>query len=207
MLYYGRDILICMKKIYYISVDDEACGMNAISLVESPAVQYDFLAFNKEEKKIPLKFDNAKHIITGVVCLADTAIYRYNPSMGEYWIVFSRETIEKMIQKYAKEGLYNSVNLQHDDDRFVDGVYMVESYLTNKERGINPIEFSDIPDGSWIASYKIENNELWNEIVNGTEFNGFSLQGIFDLTEQKFNAEPKQEETDTYEEWINNYLN
>ena len=68
-----------MRKIFYIVVNDEdSTGMNAISLVESPAVEHDFLCFSKEKQPVKMQFDDAKHIITGVVCLADTPIYRYS---------------------------------------------------------------------------------------------------------------------------------
>ena len=108
-----------------------------------------------------------------------------------------------MVEKFAKMDLFKSVNLQHDDDKFVDGIYMVESYITNKQRGINPIEFADIPDGSWVASYKVENEALWGEIINGNKLNGFSLQGMFELEEQFQKALPKDE---TFDEWLQKYL-
>jgi hypothetical protein len=191
-------------RIFYINIDDELAGIDAISLVQSPAVEKDFLCFSSEDKPVELKFDNSKHIITGVICLADTPIYRYNERYGEYYVVFTKETIEKMVEKFAKQDLFKSVNLQHDDEQFVDGVYMVESYITNKERGINPIEFSDVPNGSWIASYKVENEKLWNEIINGDKLNGFSLQGMFTLEEQFEKQLPKGE---TFDEWLEKYLN
>ena len=109
-----------------------------------------------------------------------------------------------MVEKFAKMDLFKSVNLQHDDNNFVDGIYMFESYITNKERGINPREFEDIPDGSWICSFKVENEALWNEIINGDKLNGFSLQGMFELEEQFEKQEPKEE---TFDEWLNNYIN
>lgn len=191
-------------KVFYINIDDELTGINAISLVESPAVEKDFLCFSKEKETVKLNFDNAKRIISGVVCLADTPIYRYNEKYGEYYVVFSKETIQKMVEKFAKMDLFKSVNLQHDDTKFVDGIYMFESYIINKERGINPVEFSDIPDGSWIASYKVENDELWGEIINGNKLNGFSLQGLFEL-EEKFNEQKPVEET--FDEWLEKQLN
>lgn len=192
-------------KVFYIAIDDSVTGIDAISLVQSPAVEHDFLCFSKDEKPVSLKFDNAKHIITGVVCLADTPIYRYNEKHGEYYVVFTKETIRKMVEKFAKDGLFSSVNLQHDDKRFVEGVYMVESYITDKERGINPVEFSDIPEGSWICSYYIENEALWNEIINGDKLNGFSLQGVFRLEEQfEKHEQPKDE---TFDEWLEKQLN
>lgn len=191
-------------RVFYIKINDlDETGIDAISLVDIPAVQHNFLCF-KDEQPVKLKFDNSKHIISGVVCLADTPIYRYSEKYGEYYVVFTKETIQKMVEKFAKNDLFKSVNLQHDDNSFVDGVYMVESYITNSSRGINPIEFSDIPDGSWVASYKVDNDELWNEIVNGKKLNGFSLQGLFDLSVEKFEETPK---TETYDEWIKKYLN
>lgn len=191
-------------KVFYINIDDALLGINAISLVESPAVEKDFLCFSKEKETVKLNFDNAKRVISGVVCLADTPIYRYNEKYGEYYVVFSKETIQKMVEKFAKMDLFKSVNLQHDDTKFVDGIYMFESYIINKERGISPVEFSDIPDGSWIASYKVENDELWGEIINGNKLNGFSLQGLFEL-EEKFSEQKPVEET--FDEWLEKQLN
>lgn len=191
-------------KVFYIKInDDMMCGIDAISLVDMPAVEKNFLCFNEDKKPIKLKFDNSKHIISGVIALADTPIYRYNEKMGEYYVVFTKETIQKMVEKFAKLDLFKSVNLQHDDEKFVDGIYMIESYITNKERGINPIEFSDIPDGSWVASYKVENEQLWNEIINGDKLNGFSLQGLFEL-EEKFESQTPEEES--FDEWLAKYL-
>lgn len=192
-------------KVFYIRINDEdLTGIDAISLVDVPAVEKNFLCFSEDRQPIKMQFDNSKHIITGVVCLADTPIYRYDERVGEYYVVFTKETIEKMVEKFAKMDLFKSVNLQHDNEKFVDGIYMMESYITNKKRGINPIEFADIPDGSWVASYKVENEALWGEIINGDKLNGFSLQGMFEL-EQKFEKIlPKDE---TFDEWLQKYLN
>lgn len=194
-----------MKKVFYININDvDATGIDAISLVDVPAVQRNFLCFS-EDRPVKLKFDASKHIITGVVCLADTPIYRNNEKYGEYWVVFTKETIQKMVEKFSRDGLFKSVNLQHDDNKFVDGIYMVESYLTDKARGISPIEFNDIPDGSWVASYKVDNLELWDEIVNSGKLNGFSLQGMFELNPERFESEAKEED-ETFDEWIDKYI-
>ena len=191
-------------KVFYIKInEDDITGIDAISLVDMPAVQKNFLCFNKDSELVKLNFDNSKHIITGVVCLADTPIYRYSQKLGEYYVVFTKETIERMVEKFSKQDLFKSVNLQHDNNKFVDGIYMVESFITNKERGINPVEFVDIPDGSWICSFKVENDELWNEIINGDKLNGFSLQGMFDL-EEKFSEQKPEEQT--FEDWVNSFL-
>ena len=192
-------------RIYFIKIDDDSpdCGIDAISLVEVPAVQKNFLCFN-EEKPMQMNFrDETQHIITGVLCLADTPIYRNDERFGEYYVVFTKDTIQKMVERFAKSDLFRSVNLQHKDDSFVDGIYMFESYIVNKERGICPAEFADIPDGSWVGSYKVENPTLWEEIVNGNELNGFSLQGFFRLDE-KFSEAKK--ETPDFDSWIEKFL-
>lgn len=192
-----------MAKIYYIKVnEDDNTGIGAISLVDYPAVEKNFLCFNEDKKPVMLKADESKHIITGVIALADTPIYRYDKTLGEYYIVFTKDTIQEMVEKFAREDLFKSVNLQHDSEQFVDGIYMIESYIVNKDRGILPVEFDDIPDGSWVASYKVDNEDLWNEIVNGDKLNGFSLEGMFQYKE-KLAAESKQE---TFDEWIEKIL-
>ena len=81
----------------------------------------------------------------------------------------------------------NLVNIEHSERHFVDGMYMIESYIKNSERGVAPNEFSSIPDGSWIVSYKVDNMDVWEKIKSG-EVNGFSVQGVFQLIEQ--NEEP-----------------
>ena len=174
------------KKIYKIKIDptDQITGMDAISLVECPAVEVDFLKFSKEEPK-SLQFANEeKRIITGVALLADTPIYRVKPDGEEYYVVFDRETIEQLVTKYSKYMFNNFVNIEHSNQHFVAGMYMIESYLKNSERGIVPVEFSEIPDGSWIVSYKVDNIDVWEKIKSG-EVKGFSIQGVFNLIEQK----------------------
>lgn len=171
-------------KIYYINLE-EAEGMLAISLVADPAVQRNFYCFN-EEKPLKLQLANeAEHKITGVVCLADTPIYRRDNDKGEYYIIFTKETIKAMVDKYAKNGLFNSVNLEHNPNSFVSSVFMVECFIKDSEKGINPIGFEDVPEGSLFCTFKVEDEKLWNEIVNTNHFNGFSLEGVFNLTQYK----------------------
>ena len=175
-----------MKKLYDISIDptDFETGLNAISLVENPAVEVDFLAFAKDEPKTFDFADDEKHIITGVAILADTPIYRIAPDGTEYYVRFTKDCIRQLVEKYSKLGLNNAVNIEHKDNQFVDGVTMLESYLIDKERGICPSEFAAAPDGSWVVSYKVNNLDVWSKIKSG-EVKGFSVQGLFHIIETK----------------------
>lgn len=169
--------------IYKLEInDDDTLGMDGVALVEYPAVEVNFLTFN-EQKPIQLQFNESQHIITGVALLADTPIYRNNKVYGEHFIVFTSETIGKMVERYSKNNLLNSVNIEHNDNRFVDGVVMVESYFVNRERGIVPTEFSNVPDGSWVVSFKVQNEEVWNLIKEG-DVRGFSIQGFFNYGDE-----------------------
>ena len=190
-----------MKKLYDISIDptDFETGLNAISLVEYPAVEVDFLAFAKEEPKTFDFADDEKHIITGVAILADTPIYRIAPDGTEYYVRFTKDCIRSLVEKYSKLGLNNAVNIEHRDSAFVDNLVMMESYIIDKERGICPNEFKDVPDGSWIISYKVNNLNVWDKIKSG-EVKGFSIQGAFLLEEvinDKFESLKDKDEDET----------
>lgn len=161
--------------VYKIKIDmnDDTTGLSAVSLVDYPAVEKDFLLF--DEQKMLFTADDDKQIISGIALLADTPIYRRNDH-GEFYVVFEKDTIRQLVEKYSKQGLLNVVNMQHQSDTNVSGVYMIESYLIDKQRGICPIEFSDVKDGSWYVSYYVEDKQLWNSIKNGDIFNGFSVE-------------------------------
>lgn len=187
--------------VYYIDLDGEVYGMDAISLVDEPAVEQDFLAFAKETPKIAFAKDDERHIITGIAMSANMPIYRRSYDGFEYYTVFTPKAIEKLVVEYSKKNLFNQVNLQHDDSTFQDGIYMIESYFVNKERGIAPKEF-DVEDGSYVVSYKVENEELWDMIKNSGDFKGFSIQGYFALNEEEFSRKKEQ----TFDEWVESLL-
>ena len=136
--------------------DDYDTGISKVSLVEYPAVESDFVAFNKDE---PLYFkDELKHRITGVIMSAETYIYRRDSTYGEHYIFFSKDTIEHMQERFMKDKLIDQVNVQHTTD--IKDVYLIELFIKDSTKGINPIEFSNIPEGSLIGTYKVENEEV-----------------------------------------------
>lgn len=199
------------KKIFYIDInEDDNTGLDAISLVSTPAVEIDFLCFEKEDSvEISFSANEDKHIISGIALRADFPIYRRNGDY-EYYVVFTKEIIRKIVNKYAKNGLFNSVNLQHNDLNFTNKAIMIESYIIDKERGICPTEFSDIEDGSWYVSFHIEDEMLWKEIKDGKELKAFSVQGLFNLIEDSVaNTEEKlsQQKEQTFDEWLEELIN
>ena len=160
---------------YSLNIDDsENTGCFKISLVDFPAVETSFLCFNTEPEKFNFKVtDDEKHIVTGIALRCNVPIYRVAPDGTEYYVLFSKETVEHIMQKFAKDNNGFNISIQHELD--VKDCYVVESYLINKERGIVPQEFSDIEDGSWVVSVKIENPKVWQYIKEGN-CSGFSIE-------------------------------
>ena len=178
--------------IYQASIDESGTGMFCVSLVSEPAVEVSWQLFNKTQQTFRIQNEEQKCVL-GVVMLADIPIYRFSPEMGEYYIQFSKETIEKMVQKFFKEGYQEQVDTNHSFN-LIDGIELQQAFIKNTEKGISPIGFEEVPDGSLFFTYKVTSDELWNEIKTGS-WTGFSLAGVFDVKEQ-FNKEedPDEEE-------------
>lgn len=165
--------------LYVAEITDPAEGIFDISLVEDPAVKRDFVLFKDQEELTFQVQDESKRIISGVVMLADTPIFRRSPSLGEYYIVFSKDTIELMVEKMSLENKLNNITLNHDG-QLVEGVTLMELFFKDSSRGLNPSYLKDVPEGSLVASYKVENDKVW-DLVKAGEFKGFSLTGLFSV--------------------------
>lgn len=196
--------------VYNIAIDfDSDEGLELVSLVSDPAVVETFLTFNSEEPvKLVFTSDEEQHIISGVSLLADTPIYRCDETGNGYYVVFTKETIRELVEKFNKENKTNITSLQHNGQPITDCT-MVESYFIDKNRGICPTEFSHCPDGSWITSYKVTNDELWNEIKTSGQLNGFSVEISCQLEPAKegqhLEEEPLSEEDKFFEnllQWL-----
>lgn len=196
--------------VYNIAIDfDSEEGLELVSLVDEPAVMESFLKFREAgSMKMIFTSDEEQHIISGVSLLADTPIYRSDDGVNGYYVVFTKQTIKDLVEKYNKENRTNLTSLQHNGQIISDCV-MVESYFIDKERGICPKEFSHCPDGSWITSYKVTSDELWNEIKTSGELNGFSVEISCQLEPaqegQHLEEEPMSEEDKFFEslmEWL-----
>lgn len=178
--------------VYEALISGIDCGMRKISLVDSPAVQSDFLAFD-EQKVIQMYAvqDEEKRLVRGVIMRADFPIYRRDKEDFEYYVIYKPDTIRTMAEKYLLEGKQNDVNVMHDDNSDVDGVQLVQWFIKESNGGINPAGFDDIADGSLFAEFHITNDEVWKAIKDG-EYKGFSLEGVFEMQPKKESKLNKQ---------------
>lgn len=161
---------------------EEGDGILRVSLVDWPAVESDFLTFHKDAKKAAPAaadtykvVDEEKRLIYGVVMRADFPIYRYDEQNGEYFIVFTKDVIRQLAEKYLTEGRANNVNVMHFAGSDVEGVDMVQWFIKDAAAGVNPAGFEVIEDGSLFAEYHVTNEEVWQAIKNG-EYRGFSIE-------------------------------
>lgn len=184
-----------MKLPIYNIVLDETQGLTCMSLVQSPAVESDFLAFSKEEK-IKFSVDEEQHIVLGCALRADYPIYRIIRG-EECEVVFGKEVIKQLVEKFFKDGLIKVVNTEHTLD--VDGVYLVYSFLKDSSKGLSPDGFDDVSDGSWFVGYKIENPVVWEKVKSG-EFKGFSVEVTCEIV-------PEEKEITDFNEFYNELIN
>ena len=168
------------KKIkkYKVGLDSETM---AISLVSEPAIEVDFVHMSKDEERKPVFFEkDEKYMVYGPVLIPDIDIYRNNGEQ-EYYLSFTKESIEKMSQEYMKDFKQYNVNLQHEEQ--VDEVCMVESWIVMdayKDKA-NALGFN-VPVGTWMAAFKVNNIDTWNRIKDG-ELKGFSVESMISLEE------------------------
>ena len=166
--------------VYLLDISEDMnddAEVDYVALVDKPAIQKNWNAFKNQQRFEVVSED--KRIISGPLMLADMPIFRSDTTYGDYYVVFSKDTIFKIAQKFFKRGYQSNVNLMHSPNAQVEGVTMFESFITDESRGILPMKgFEDAPDGSWFGSFKVENNEVWNDVKEG-KFKGFSVEGLF----------------------------
>ena len=199
-------IKIMLKKIrrYLVGTDSETY---AVSLVDEPAIEENFLYFKKEKgEKLEVTLEsNERHMVYGAVLVPDRPIYRYDEETGEeYYIIFSAESIEMMSQGYMNNFRQHNVTTQHEEqaaDNCIVESWLKDDMVYDKSvaLGLNP----HLPVGTWFAGMKINNDDTWERIKSG-ELRGFSVESLISLEEldfskveekvdEKMEAQPAQE--------------
>lgn len=205
--------------VYNIVLDDtdnEFEGLSVVSIVDQPAVCEQLYCFSKEDRKQFIFADetNEKHCITSVALLADCPIYRVDEYGNGYYVVFQKQTIRDLVEKYSKDGYNNLVSFQHNGE-IVNDFIMLESYFVDKENGLAPSQF-DVPDGSWIVTYKCTNDETWEMVKNELATGGYSVEINCSIEpandDQIIFDEPESEDDDSelsdeeFMNWLNELL-
>jgi len=165
-------------KIIELILDEEQddIGVDAISIVESPAIESDFVALKNQEIKLA-EVDKEKKILMGALLIPNKPIYR-NGGEGEYYIYFSKDTIVKASQMFLQNGKQSNSTLEHS--QALNGLTLVESWIVeDKAKDKTALYSLDVPVGTWMGSVKVNNDDVWNEYVKTNKVKGFSIEGYF----------------------------
>jgi hypothetical protein len=173
-----------MKMIEMIIDEDEvASGIDAISVVETPAIQSNFVTLKEQDNKVELaEISKDKRLLLGAALIPDKPILRVNDDDEKYYIYFSKETVRKASELFAKRKFQDKATIEHERD--VKGMTVVESWIVeNKEKDKSSIYGLDVPVGTWCISMKADNEDIYLKAKEG-KIKGFSIEGVFDNKEK-----------------------
>ena len=164
-------------KLFELTIDDDFLDeVFAISLVEDPAIESNFVWFDKEKVEFQ-KIDNEKRLVVGPVLIPNKKIFRIDGEGKPYEVFFKPETIEKLAQGYLKKGYQAKSTLEHD--KKVSGVTLVESWIKTSKLDKSNSYGLNLPIGTWVGMMKIDNDKIWDDYVKNGEVKGFSIEGLF----------------------------
>ena len=179
-------------KLYELVISDkEESGVDFIALVDHPAIEEDFMVFNKEQE---MKFEvvnEEQRIVSGYFMIADKPIYRNDQKFGEHYVVFRPDVIKEIQLKFMSNNINRNVNIMHDAEFTLDKVIIFEHIIIDSKRKMfAPDGFAKAPDGSWFGSMYIpkEHEELF-QAIKARKIKGFSVEGMFGYANEKETAE------------------
>ena len=156
--------------------DNNEIGIEAISVVENPAIEEDFIALNSNIIELA-EADKEKKLLVGALLIPNKPIYRRSGD-EEYYIYFSKDTVVKASQMYLMNGNQSKATLEHDHE--INGLTLVESWIVEDEVHDKSRKFGmNVPVGTWMGSVKVNNDEVWNDFVKTGKVKGFSIEGYF----------------------------
>jgi len=166
------------------------------SFVSEPATEKEWLYFSDAKKRLDF-YDTEKQIVTSVVMLANTPIYR-NDDGYEFMLVFTAEAIEKMAYDYFSKNGFNKISINHDGSVIEGSAILLESYFVDDNKRA-PEKFGVLPKGTWVVSYKVVDKKIWDMIKN-KKLRGFSIEVLADLKKLKLKYKNNKNKKDMEKE-------
>lgn len=152
-------------------------GVQAISIVEDPAIESNFIALSKEQEIKLAQISEEKRILLGPALIPNKTIYRKD-NEREYYVYFSNDTIRKASQLFLKNGSQGKSTLEHAMK--LEGLTVVESWIVDdSEKDKSAFYGLSMPVGTWMTAIKVDNDEIWNDYVKTGKVKGFSIEGYF----------------------------
>ena len=171
-----------------IDEDSDIAGIQAISIVDEPAIEEDFVALASHEIKLA-EVDKEKKILMGAALVPNKKIYRSNGE-EEYYIYFSQDTVKKASELFLTKGNQNNSTLEHEIE--LNGLSVVESWIVEDEKQDKSRKYGfNVPVGTWMVSMKVNNDEIWDNYVKTGKVKGFSIEGHF-VDAMKYDEEEQE---------------
>lgn len=167
-------------RLLELYIDDETIDeIFQISLVQDPAIEKDFVFFDKE--KVEFKSVNKEErLVMGPVLIPNKKIPRIDGNGQLYSVFFKPETVKRLSQMYLERKYQDQVNIEHDDEKKVDDVTLVESWIAEShESDKSKLYGMSVPKGTWMGTFKVNNDKVWEEYIKTGKVKGFSIEGMF----------------------------
>ena len=165
-------------KLYELQIEDNVDEVFAISLVENPAIESDFVYFKNEKEEIRFAaIDNEQHMLIGPILIPDKKILRVDGEGQPYEVFFTKDTVRKIAQAYLQKKYTDKATLEHDKE--IKGVHLVESWVKDGQLDKSNNYGLNLPKGTWVGMFKIDDPKIWNDFVKTGKVKGFSIEGLF----------------------------
>ena len=179
-------------KVVELVIDDKdkLSGIDAVSVVQSPAIEENFIVLNKHEIELK-EVDAEKKILMGAALIPDKQIFRRN-GKDEYYIFFSKDTVRQASELFLMNSNQNNATYEHEQK--LKGLSVVESWIIEDEKHDKSVKYGfSLPVGTWMISMKVNNDEVWSDVKLG-KVKGFSIEGYFaDKLEMSLQEQEEQE--------------
>jgi hypothetical protein len=189
-------------RIVELIIQDDTDGIDAVSVVDMPAIESNFVALASDIEIKLAEVDNEKHILMGAALIPNKQIYR---KMGkdEFYVFFSKETVKKASELFLKNGNQSNATLQHNSK--IDGMTVVESWIIEDTEFDKSKKYGfSLPVGTWMISMKVDNEDVWQRVKAG-EIKGFSIEGYFaDKVQMQIQEQSDEDLINQIKQIINN---
>lgn len=181
--------------VYKLTINenvDSTVEVDAVALVDVPAIGVGFYAFNEQQIQAFAVVNEEERVVVGPAMIPDKKIFRRDEDGTEYEVFFTKDTIRIIAEKFFKKGFQNNGNEMHNSAKPVDLVFF-QSWIADESKGIPKMkQFESLPDGTWFLGAKINSDEAWAKVKDGT-FKGFSVEGMFDMMPIKMQMKMTEE--------------
>lgn len=166
--------------IFLVNVDDPGCSISTMSLVDDPAMEIPMLMFSEDKLKMNFSIqDKSHHCILTCLVRTDFPILRLTEDGDPFYIVFNKETSQKLCQRLMTDGMQQNISLNHNG-KLIDGAILQEVFIKDTSLGINPVGFEEAAEGSLFGVYHITDENLWKDCLEGN-FKGISIESYLSL--------------------------